>query len=137
MTINVTLTFATPEEVVAFFAARVSAPPAPKPETPAPAPTKPAPSPKPEAPGKSEPAATAAATSPAAPQADAPAPQHKQEGETVIERATVSKLAVTLATRDKGKAIEILSKFGAKGVKDVPDDKLAECHKLLADALGA
>jgi hypothetical protein len=52
-------------------------------------------------------------------------------------RADVSKAAVALALKDKAQIVAILAKFDAKGVKDVPDDKLAEVFPLINAALEA
>jgi hypothetical protein len=73
--------------------------------------------------------AAAPATQTAATKSDAAAP-------SAPARADVSKAAVALALKDKPKIVEILAEFGAKGVKDVPDDKLAEVYPLIQAALG-
>lgn len=94
---------------------------------------------------KAEPAKTAP-SEPTAGKADAPAASTvKPEPQTSTvkaadaasapARADVSKAAVALALKDKAKIIEILAGFGAKGVKDVPDDKLAEVFPLINAAL--
>lgn len=101
-----------------------------------------------EAPGKSKanaPATTAPSAPTAAPAAapatstTAPAPQPSTEkaatANSAPARADVSKAAVALALKDKAKIIEILAGFNAKGVKDVPDDKLAEVFPLINAAL--
>lgn len=103
-----------------------------------------------EAPGKSKdaPAETSARSKPTAAPAAAPAASTaKQEPQPSTEkgadavsapaRADVSAAAVKLALKDKPKVIEILAGFGAKGVKDVPDDKLAEVFPLIQAALEA
>ena len=105
----------------------------------------------PEAPGKpkaapaenarSEPTATAAeAAAPAAStvkQEPQPSTEKAATANSAPARADVSKAAVALALKDKPKIVEILAQFGAKGVKDVPDDKLAEVFPLINAALGA
>lgn len=100
---------------------------------------------KPKAEKTAEPAKTAP-SEPTAGKADAPAASTaKQEPQastvkaadaaSAPARADVSKAAVALALKDKAKIIEILAGFGAKGVKDVPDDKLAEVFPLINAAL--
>lgn len=84
-----------------------------------------------EKPKASPPPAPAAAPAASAPSADTA----KSDAPAKVERATVSKAAVALALKDKTRATEILAQFGAKGVKDVPDDKLAEVYPLLTAAL--
>ena len=54
-----------------------------------------------------------------------------------VERAAVSKAAVALAMKDKAKAVEIMAQFGVKGVRDVPDDKLAEVFAAIQVATAA
>lgn len=102
-----------------------------------------------EAPGKSSAAVTApsprtaaAAPSPSAQPGAAPAtPTTATEpgvaASSAPVRADVSKAAVALALKNKPKIIEILAQFGAKGVKEVPDDKLAEIYPLIQAELGS
>jgi hypothetical protein len=98
--------------------------------------------PKKDTPAKTAPSAPTAAPA-AAPAAStaAPAPQPSTgkaaDAVSAPARADVSAAAVKLALKDKPKAIEILAGFGAKGVKDVPDDKLAEVFPLIQAALEA
>jgi len=98
---------------------------------------------------KAEKAAAPAKTAPSEPTAEqaaapatsttAPAPQpstgQAATANSAPARADVSKAAVALALKDKAKIIEILAGFNAKGVKDVPDDKLAEVFPLINAAL--
>ena len=39
--------------------------------------------------------------------------------------------------KDKAKAVEIMAQFGVKGVRDVPDDKLAEVFAAIQVATAA
>lgn len=52
-----------------------------------------------------------------------------------VTRETVSGMAVKLAVKDREKAIGILKEFGVSAVKELPDDKLPDLHKVLAEAL--
>jgi hypothetical protein len=96
---------------------------------------------------KADPAQTAP-SKPTAGKTDAPAastakpePQPSTEkaatANSAPARADVSKAAVALALKDKAQIVAILAKFDAKGVKDVPDDKLAEVFPLINAALEA
>lgn len=100
-----------------------------------------APTGKPKAEKTAAPATTAPSAPAAAPATSttAPAPQpstgQAATANSAPDRADVSKAAVALALKDKAKIIEILAGFNAKGVKDVPDDKLAEVFPLIKAAL--
>lgn len=126
------------ERFTAFIAGNTAAnvEAAPKLDAPAPkskaektaAPVKTAPS----APTAEPAAAPAQSTEPPAPP---PATEKAATAASAPARADVSKAAVALALKDKAKIVEILAGFGAKGVKDVPDDKLAEVYPLITAAL--
>ena len=88
----------------------------------------------------SEPTAGQAAAPAASTTAPAPQPSTVKAADAVSApaRADVSKAAVALALKDKAKILEILAPYlpaGGKGVKDVPDDKLAEVFPLINAAL--
>lgn len=88
---------------------------------------------------RSKPTATAGEADVPAASTTKPEPQPSTEqaanANSAPARADVSKAAVALALKDKPKIVEILAQFGAKGVKDVPDDKLAEVFPLINAAL--
>ena len=61
------------------------------------------------------------------------------EGEAVeaLTYDDLAKVIVELASKDRGKAVEILGEFGAKKGKDIAEDQWPEAHAKFKAALEA